>query len=384
MFTLCQAHQFIHARGLKRQLRSGTAASLESDVNAFFQNGGAAGGAAVLVGALPFEVRAPVFLYQPEQFHVGSGLGPLAHVSDHVSDIDVARLWAPFQVVSSPSPSDYAAMVRQALNMIEKGDLTKVVLSRSLRVDAAMPVDPLLVAERLTRDSNVTTFMMPLPIQPGDSPAMLVGATPELLVSRAGAQVTSHPLAGSAPRQPERSHDEAIAQALLHSDKDRREHMLVVEAILDILAPYCVSLGTPAGTTLHSTTTMWHLGTKIEGVLKSDAPSSAGLAALLHPTPAVGGSPRSAALEAIRTLESHDRGFYAGAIGWNDAQGDGEWYVTLRCAEICDARLTLQAGAGIVAGSEPDAEVAETRAKFQAMLRAIGMDQTEELLEVVL
>jgi len=380
VFALFRAHQYACAFGTVHRLPCAAAETLEQHIRTFFQNGGVAAGAPVLVGALPFDVRAPAFLYQPEQFQRGAGRGPLVPVPE----VGAARIWAPFQVAAEPDPDAYAAMVRRALDMIRQGALSKVVLSRSLQIEAATPVDPLQVAARLARDAGATTFVLALPEPEDGVSTTLVGATPELLVSRSGAQVVSHPLAGSAPRCRDGSDDEAIAQMLLRSDKDRREHALVVEAVLDILSPYCTSLGAPDGTVLHSTATMWHLGTRIEGVLRDDAPSAAGLAALLHPTPAVGGSPRSAALDAIRAIESRDRGFYAGAIGWTDAQGDGEWHVTLRCAEICSNRLTLQAGAGIVEGSNPDAEVAETAAKFRAMLRAIEMEEAGDFLEAVL
>jgi len=379
VFALFRGHQYAHASGIKYRLPCGAADSLEHHVKAFFQGDSVGSGPTVLVGALPFAAQAAAFLFQPRQCRRGAGQGPFGHARDS----DAARGWAPFQITACPSPAEYAAMVRQALDMIGRGALSKVVLSRSLRIEAAMPVDPLQVVARLARDGNATTFMMALPVEEHGEPATLVGATPELLVSRSGEQVLSHPLAGSAPRCRDGANDEAMAQGLLRSDKDRREHALVVEAILDILSPYCTSLGTPDGTALYSTATMWHLGTRIEGLLKRDAPSSAGLAALLHPTPAVGGSPRAAALDAIRAIEPHDRGFYAGAIGWTDAQGDGEWHVTLRCAEICGARLTLRAGAGIVAGSSPDDEVAETRAKFRAMLSAIEMEEARDFLEAV-
>ncbi|MNQ93520.1 Isochorismate synthase DhbC [compost metagenome] len=121
---------------------------------------------------------------------------------------------------------------------------------------------------------------------------------------------------------------------------------------------------------------MWHLGTRIEGRLRRpDEVSAAELAALLHPTPAVCGSPRDRAAELIRELEAYDRGFYAGAVGWTNAVGDGAWYVALRCAEVCGREARLYAGAGIVEGSDPAAEADETSGKFQAVLRALGVDE---------
>ncbi|WP_236638426.1 chorismate-binding protein [Mangrovicoccus ximenensis] len=161
-------------------------------------------------------------------------------------------------------------------------------------------------------------------------------------------------------RQADPVADAAAAAGLAGSDKDRREHAIVVEYILDTLAPFCRSLGTPEGTRLTSTRSMWHLGTPIEGVLKDEGLPSAVLAARLHPTPAVCGLPCNRAEELIRKLEPVPRDYYAGAVGWTDAHGDGAWHVAIRCAEICGAEARLYAGAGIVPGSDPEAEVAET------------------------
>lgn len=377
MFALGRATEYVHATGIRRTMPAGPIHSLEGDAATFLHDLAEDTGPAVLVGALPFDVNGLNALYQPESFERAKGRGPFA-----ASLPTTCGCWSPLHVAAEPAPAEYAAMVRQALAMIARGDLEKVVLARSLRVEASVPVDPLAVAARLAADPHATTFLATLPC--GDGPLTLVGATPELLVSRSGSRVVSHPLAGSAARSRDSAQDEQMARTLLHSDKDQREHALVVEAILDQLAPHCVNLATPQGTTLMSTATMWHLGTRIEGVLKEGAPSAAGLAALLHPTPAIAGSPRREALAAISTLESHDRGFYAGTIGWMDAQGDGEWHVTLRCAEIRGPCLTLHAGAGIVAGSDPDAEIAETGAKFRAMLRALEMDERVAMLETVL
>ena len=192
----------------------------------------------------------------------------------------------------------------------------------------------------------------------------------------------SHPLAGSARRSNDTAADQAAADSLDHSDKDHREHALVVEAILDILAPHCRQLTAPSQPELMGTQTMWHLGTHIEGKLKRpDEVSAAELAAALHPTPAVAGSPRKAATDLIHRLEGYERGFYAGAVGWTDMAGDGVWYVSLRCAEVAGAEARLYAGAGVVEGSTPEGEAAETSAKFQAMLRAFGIDEGGQPLD---
>lgn len=360
----------MQASGVRHQLPSGRANTLDERVRAFFASG--VGGPGVLVGALPFDTTRDVLCVQPQQVVWGNE-SPTASATLGV---------APLRVVGQPDAATYAMMVERALDRIDRGDggLRKVVLARSLHVSTRAPVDPSAIVERLSRDPSVTAFLVDLSLASGVTDHTMVGATPELLVSRRGSRIASHPLAGSAPRAPGSAEDQRIADALLRSEKDRREHAVVVEAILDVLSPLCRELSAPAGVGLRSTATMWHLGTRIEGVLKSeDGPSAAGLAALLHPTPAVGGDPRDAALEAIRALEPHDRGFYAGTIGFTEANGDGEWYVALRCAEIRGARVTLHAGAGIVAGSDPAKEVAETSAKFRAMLHALGIDERGEV-----
>ncbi|HEY9216058.1 MAG TPA: chorismate-binding protein, partial [Ancylobacter sp.] len=201
------------------------------------------------------------------------------------------------------------------------------------------------------------------------------GATPELLIAKTGAAILSHPLAGSAQRLRDASADRAAAEGLRASEKDNREHAEVVSAILDQLAPYCAELGAPEGTQLVPTASMWHLGTRIVGRLRDAGTPAVELASLLHPTPAVCGTPREAAAKAIAELEGYDRGFYAGAVGWCGASGDGVWHVAIRCAEIAGHEARLYAGAGIVRGSDPVAEGEETSAKFAALLRALGIDE---------
>ncbi len=193
-----------------------------------------------------------------------------------------------------------------------------------------------------------------------------VGASPELLVRRNGEVVESRPVAGTTVADS----DEALL-ALAASVKDTREHRFVVDAIVDALGPRCTELHSDAVPEVAVFGPVAHLATPIRGRLAAPAPSALDLARLLHPTPAVGGTPRRAALDAIRELEGFDRGRYAGPVGWVDARGDGEWAIALRGAELDGARARLVAGAGIVAGSDPDAEWAETQAKLEPMLRAL-------------
>ncbi|WP_225612093.1 isochorismate synthase MenF [Paracoccus sp. PAR01] len=282
-----------------------------------------------------------------------------------------------WQIKAQPPASDYAQSVGRALQLMqdESGQtdaLHKIVLARSLLVRAGhdIPVDALL--RRLGQDPAVTAFRVALPPRDG-RPVVLCGATPELLLSKSGAEIASHPLAGSARREVDPAIDRAAAEALMGSDKDHREHAIVVEYIMDSLSPLCRELAIPQGTTLTSTRSMWHLGTRIEGRLRDMDTPSVVLASLLHPTPAVCGLPMGRAESLIRELEPAPRDFYAGAVGWCDAQGDGAWHVAIRCAEICGAEARLYAGAGIVPGSDPLAEAHETGAKFGAFLAALGL-----------
>ncbi|KAF1016853.1 MAG: Isochorismate synthase DhbC [Stenotrophomonas maltophilia] len=146
---------------------------------------------------------------------------------------------------------------------------------------------------------------------------------------------------------------------------------------MEALSPWCRHIEAAERPSLHATASMWHLGTRIHATLDDASVDAATLLAALHPTPAVCGTPRALALQQIRELEPLPRGFYAGAVGWLDAQGDGDWYVAIGCAALQDRALRLYAGAGIVAGSQPEAEVAETAAKFTALLNALGVHDTD-------
>jgi isochorismate synthase len=199
------------------------------------------------------------------------------------------------------------------------------------------------------------------------------------LISKRGRSVCSHPLAGSAPRAADPALDRARAEALLGCDKNRREHAFVVDAIASALAPWCSDLHVPPQPALVSTPKVWHLGTSIRGTLRDGDVSSLSLAELLHPTPAVCGAPRELARTCIRELEGFERGFYAGAVGYCDAAGDGEWVVAIRCAELSERALRLYAGAGIVAGAEPALELEETSVKLSTMFDALGLGRWEQV-----
>jgi len=361
--------------GLKQRAPAGPITTLGERTRRFFTGLQAAAPTALLVGALPFDRAGDDFLFMPET--VSDTAWPVAARAQ-----DPAPRW---RATPEPDRDAYAASVARALKAIaaarESGPtLTKAVLSRSVRLETDAEIDPLGLWLNLQVDSTVTRFLTPVGIGVDGAMRRLVGATPELLVSRRGDRVVSHPLAGSARRNADPAEDEAASRALLASGKDRREHAFVVEAILDLLAPLCADLSAPGGPSLASTRTMWHLGTRIEARLRApEETTAADLAALLHPTPAVAGTPRQAALDLIRDLESHDRGFYAGAVGWMNAGGDGDWHVALRCAEVEGRTVRAFAGAGIVEGSDPEAEADETSAKLLAILRALGVNEQGRL-----
>ncbi|WP_082525045.1 isochorismate synthase MenF [Pseudorhodoferax sp. Leaf274] len=363
------------SEGLQAQLAV-PAAQLGSAVAQHFA--GAAADAR-LVGALPFDRSAPAHLLAPRRVRDAGTAAAWLHCM--AGQAQAPQGWS---LQAEPGRAGYADAVARAVQRLQGAapggtGLHKVVLARTLRARSATPIDPWWLARRLAGDPGVLRYVLPL--QTADAaPAWLVGATPELLLSRRGAAIASEPLAGSAARGPDLAASEARAEALRRSAKDLGEHRYVVQAIADLLAPLCRQLRVPATPALHATASMWHLGTRIEGELKDASPgglpqsSSAALAALLHPTPAVCGTPRAAAAALIAQLEPVPRGFYAGAVGWCDAAGDGAWHVALRCAHVQGHEARLFAGAGIVADSAPALEAAETRAKFNAMLNALGID----------
>ena len=272
----------------------------------------------------------------------------------------------PPQVHPAPSPETYEKAVRRATDTIAAGDLRKVVLARTIEVDAGRELDPRRLAARL-RAVDPDAYVFAAPTERG----VIVGASPELLVSRRGRDVRSNPLAGSAPRAGDPEEDRELARALEASAKDREEHAIVVGAVAEVLGPYCDELRWDPEPVLLETANVWHLSTRFHGVLRDPAPSSLELVRALHPTPAVGGSPREAALALIGELEPFARGHYAGPVGWVDAHGNGDWAIALRCAELRGDRAVSYAGAGIVAGSDPASELAETERKFRAFLDAL-------------
>lgn len=353
-------------RGAAQRVPAGPAGTLASRVAAAL---GSAGADDLIGGALPFDRQADDCLW------LGRRAAPPRPTGIAPQGLPL-RGW---RLTAQPTACDYARTVARALSLMyeesgRQNALEKIVLARSLLVEADAPIPVEALMARLHADRTVTAFRVALPAGPAHPQGrMLCGATPELLVEKTGRLVGSHPLAGSARRLADPLADRAGAEALANSAKDHREHALVVEAILDTLSPWCRELSCPKGTTITSTRSMWHLGTRIEGTLRDEDTPSVLLASALHPTPAVCGVPTLRAARLIRELEPVAREFYAGAVGWCDKRGDGAWYVAIRCAEISGKQARLYAGAGIVPGSDPMAEAAETGAKFGAFLAALGL-----------
>jgi menaquinone-specific isochorismate synthase len=261
-----------------------------------------------------------------------------------------------------PSEAHWRDVVAEAVVSLRAGDLDKVVLARALDVTAEAGLDARAIAARLaTRFPACFTFLC-------DG---LVGASPELLIRRIGRHAESLVLAGTVRRGASADEDSRLERELLDSAKNASEHVLAAESVREVLAGVALDVVADAAPHLLRLANLSHLATHIEAWLPTPAPSALALASSLHPSAAVGGTPRAAAVEMIRRLEVAPRGRYAGPVGWVDANGDGEFAIALRCAQLSGNVARLWAGAGIVAGSDPDAEVAETTVKFDAVLSAL-------------
>lgn len=265
------------------------------------------------------------------------------------------------------SPERYQQAVRGALAAIAAGEVSKVVMARD-------------VVGHIPAGSDLRRLVRALASDYPDTWAFavdgLIGASPETLVTVHGGTVTARVLAGTAARGADPDADVAASTALATSAKDQDEHQFAVRSVLAALTPHTRVLAAEEAPFTLKLPNVWHLATDVEGEL-SDAASALDLVAALHPTAAVAGTPTSAAMAVIRRLEDFDRGRYAGPVGWIDAHGDGEWAIALRCAQFGAAGadgipLTAYAGAGIVAGSDPEAELLETRVKFRPIIDALA------------
>lgn len=263
------------------------------------------------------------------------------------------------------SGTEWSAIVADAVTRITGGEVDKVVLARDLVANAARPIDLRWPLRRLAAAyPNCWTF----------SVDGLIGATPELLVRREKGLITSRVLAGTIRRTGDDAHDLALAASLARSSKDLEEHEFAVRSVAEALEPHCKSMNVPETPFVLHLPNVMHLASDVAGVAANGA-SALGLAAALHPSAAVCGTPTNVARELITEIEGMSRGRYAGPVGWMDAGGDGEWGIALRCGQADPqdpSRMRLFAGCGIVAGSDPEAELAESNAKLVPMRDALG------------
>ncbi|WP_026049049.1 isochorismate synthase DhbC [Bacillus bingmayongensis] len=377
-FFFASPYRTILAEGTFATVKHSQAKNFSELVHAVLNNAKQAGHQnPIVVGALPFDRTKAVQLVVPHESRVADRLQ--FDSTDRIQQSPVLT----YEMNPIPAPSEYMRGVEQGVAKIKGGDLKKIVLSRSLDLKSPEKVDiQKLLRDLAAHNKHGYTFAVDLPkseeVEKSDAPLKrsrtLIGASPELLVSRSGMQVISNPLAGSRPRSEDPVEDQRRADELLSSAKDLHEHAVVVEAVAAALRPYCRTLHVPEKPSLINSEAMWHLSTEVKGELLDASVSALELALALHPTPAVCGTPMEKAMEAIQEIEPFDRDFFTGMLGWSDLNGDGEWIVTIRCAEVEENSLRLFAGAGIVAESKPEDELAETSAKFRTMLRAMGLN----------
>lgn len=261
------------------------------------------------------------------------------------------------------SAEGYVDHVGQAIDRIASGALSKVVLARELTGHVPAGADLRRVLTDLALGyPDCWTFAV-------DG---LIGSSPETLVRVEAGTVGARVLAGTASRGTNADSDQKAALALVTSTKDQDEHQFAVRSAVESLRPHTRHLATSEVPFALKLPNLWHLATDLEGALDGGA-SSIDLIDAMHPTAAVAGSPREAAVELIAELEPFDRGRYSGPVGWVDASGDGEWAIALRCAQVDpDGDVTAYAGCGIVVDSDPAAELAETRMKFRPIVDAFG------------
>ncbi len=266
------------------------------------------------------------------------------------------------EISSVRPPGEFERMIASATERIKAGEMSKIVLAREVLVLAGAAHDPAAVFGAM-REQFPSCFCFCC----GTPEAAFIGASPELLLRRSGASVSTVALAGSTRRSSDPAVDDHLGEQLLRSDKDRREHAIVAERIARSLRQHAVWVETEVEPEIVKVANIQHLATPIVAQL-AEPRSAVELAGMLHPTPAVGGEPWPGTASAITELEQMDRGWYAGPVGWMDATEDGEFCVALRSALLRDREARLYAGVGVVAGSDPAAELAETEIKLQALL----------------
>ncbi|WP_299812475.1 isochorismate synthase MenF [uncultured Roseibium sp.] len=369
-FLFTSGENELHADGIRERItvpvRNGGAAGnfFKKAVDEALERAKSAGQEnPIVVGAIPFDLGEVSCLYVPEN-HAW-------RVRDAGESLPVSQFGMPalLEQRSLPDESGFKRAVRHAIVNFQHSDVRKAVLSvvRELQFAGPIDVDGLL---RSLRAQNKDGYQFQVPLPEGGE---LIGVSPELLLRKTGNRFVSNPLAGSTKRLIDPAADKDAGERLLISEKDRYEHRLVVEDIQRILEPHCAGLEVPDHPSLLSTATLWHLSTRIGGVLDDPSVTALQLACMLHPTPAVCGYPTELAHRLIRFVEPFERGLFTGMVGWCDAQGNGEWVITIRCGIVEHETIRLFAGAGIVEASQPDSEWAEVQTKLGTMLNACGI-----------
>ncbi|CAN5517385.1 isochorismate synthase DhbC [soil metagenome] len=328
------------------------------------------GSGPVAFGALPCDREQGATLVVPRIVHGRSAEGARWRTEitpvdgDAVAEPDSEISDGPTEVTvhSIRSVADWCAAVEAATTRIRAGELTKVVLARELAILTDRPLEASVLLARLRElYPAAMTFAI-------DG---FVGASPELLVSRVGEIVRAQPMAGTTPRTGDVEADHRRASELLGSAKNRSEHQITIDMVHDTLLPWCSYLDAEPAPSVVAAGPVQHLASAVEGRLSRPTPPVLDLVAALHPTPAVGGWPRDTALQVIDELELADRGRYAEPVGWTDAGGNGAFAVGIRSVQLSQGTARLFAGVGVVADSDPQAELDETRAKAQSLLVAI-------------
>ncbi|MEV6552289.1 isochorismate synthase [Streptomyces sp. NPDC051597] len=313
--------------------------------------------------AFPFRRGEPVRLAVPERtLRLARGCDHRALLDSLGSPPQINRAARSYSLRPVEQPEEWCGSVADVAGAVRRGELRKAVLARRVVVMSDTVIQPTQVLGRLAQ-----TF-------PGAylfSAFGLVGASPELLLSKQGRYVESKALAGTVRRGGDDASDRELARWLVESPKNQQEHRILRDMVLDTLAPHAVNVRVEKEPQILKLANVQHLMTHLTVELKPDHPSFLELADALHPTPAVCGWPRDAAYEMIDRVEDWDRGLYGGALGWVDAQDNGCLCVTIRCAALDGANATVFAGSGIVADSDPAEELAETRAKLDALLPAL-------------
>ncbi|MCU1717157.1 isochorismate synthase MenF [Pseudomonas sp. 5P_3.1_Bac2] len=318
----------------------------------------------VVVGAIPFDPSQSSALFIPEH---SEWLERASSTPDSLQGTQPPLI----SQRNIPEESGFKRSVKHAIVNFQHSDVRKAVLSVQRELEFAQDVDLRLMQNTL-RVQNPHGYHFCVPLADG---ATLIGVSPELLIRKRGRHFISNPLAGSAKRMADPQADQLSAQNLANSAKDHYEHSFVTEDIAAQLAGLCQTLEVPAQPSLLSTAALWHLSSKIEGQLLDEQTNALQLACRLHPTPAVCGYPTELARRLIRFVEPFERGLFSGMVGWCDAEGNGEWVVTIRCGLVKRNQVRLFAGAGIVEASVADAEWAEVQTKLGTMLRGCGLSQ---------